>query len=323
MSEWLEVTVEMSPYGLIPVGELLEDAGVSGYVIEDEEDFRRFLEENRQYWDYVDPELLEQKRGKCCLKFYVTGDGDGRALLSRVRRELALLPEKLEVDPGTLTVSWETVREEDWANNWKRYYKPLPVGRRLRIVPAWENTQPEEGRISVVLNPGLTFGTGMHPSTKLCLQFLEETVTGGERVLDLGCGSGILSIAALLLGAGTASAWDIDPKAPDVACENAGLNGIGRDRYSAFSGDVLKNPGLLGETDIKGYNIVLANIVADVILALSPRVEDWLADRGAFICSGIIDTRAHEVEAALTQNGFRWEKREMEGWAAYLARKAE
>ena len=188
--------------------------------------------------------------------------------------------------------------DNDWAYSWQKYYyKPLEVGRRLYVVPEWMRDEPvPEGRSPLYLNPGLTFGTGSHASTQLCLEGVEEHTLTGRPVLDLGCGSGILSIAALCLGASTAAAVDIDPKAVDVAYENAALNGIGRDRYTVRAGDILSDRALAAQLACQRYHLVLANIVADVIIPLSAQVPALLAEDGVFLCSGIIDTRAHEVE---------------------------
>ena len=178
------------------------------------------------------------------------------------------------------------------------------------------------GRVPFYLNPGLTFGTGSHASTQLCLEGVEEHTVPGRDVLDLGCGSGILSIAALCLGAKSAVAVDIDPKAVDVAYENAALNGIGKDRYTVRAGNVLSDTALAVELARKRYHLVLANIVADVIIPLAPQAPGLLEEDGIFLCSGIIDVRAGEVEAALKRAGLTVTgKREKNGWAALEARR--
>ena len=214
------------------------------------------------------------------------------------------------------------IRDSDWAYSWQKYYKPLEVGRRLYVVPEWMRDEPvPEGRSPLYLNPGLTFGTGSHASTQLCLEGVEEHTLTGRPVLDLGCGSGILSIAALCLGASTAAAVDIDPKAVDVAYENAALNGIGRDRYTVRAGDILSDRALAAQLACQRYHLVLANIVADVIIPLSAQVPALLAEDGVFLCSGIIDTRAHEVEEALVRQGLTLTgRREKNGLVALEAR---
>jgi len=308
--KWLEVAVNTVPEKLDEVTAKLAAAGMDSLVIEDEGEFLRFLEENRQYWDYVDQELLDRMKGLTRIKFYVTDDADGRAQLERYTRGLG----------------WEytvtSLSDDDWAYSWQKYYKPLTVGGRLYVVPEWERGGPvPEGRTPVYLNPGLTFGTGSHASTQLCLEGVEAHTAPGASVLDLGCGSGILSIAALCLGAGSALGVDVDPKAVDVAYENAALNGIGRDRYTLWAGNVLSDPALLSELSRRRWNLVLANIVADVIIPLSEKIPGLLAGDGVFLCSGIIDARAGEVEAALKRNGLTvTRRREKNGWAALEAK---
>ena len=307
--KWLEVAVNTAPDKLDEVCAKLTAAGMDGLVIEDEGEFLRFLEQNKQYWDYVDQELLDRMRGITRVKFYVTDDADGHAQLERYTHGLGF--------EHTVT----PLSDNDWAYSWQKYYKPLTIGDRLYVVPEWERDKPvPEGRSPLYLNPGLTFGTGSHASTQLCLEGVEAHTVPGRSVLDLGCGSGILSIAALRLGAVSAKAVDIDDKCLTVAYENAALNGIGKDRYTVLVGDVLSN-GALRETLGGGYDVVVANIVADVIIGLAPMVRQFLKPGGLFLCSGIIDTRAGEVADALRQNGWEIETtRSGEGWYSYACR---
>jgi ribosomal protein L11 methyltransferase len=308
--KWLEIAINTTPDQLDEVTAKLTAAGMDGLVIEDEGDFLQFLEQNRQYWDYVDQELLDRMKGITRVKFYVTDDETGRAQLADYTRYLDL---EYTVTP---------LADHDWAYSWQKYYKPMSIGERLYVVPEWERSSPvPQGRSPLYLNPGLTFGTGSHASTQLCLEGVEAHTIPGRPVLDLGCGSGILSIAALCLGASTAVAVDIDPKAVDVAYENAALNGIGRDRYTVLAGNVIDDPELAAQLAQERYHLVLANIVADVIIPLSAQVPGLLAEDGLFLCSGIIDTRAHEVEAALARNGLTvTRRREKNGWVALEAR---
>ena len=308
--KWLEIAVNTTPDKLDEVCARLAAAGMDSLVIEDEGDFRRFLEQNRQYWDYVDQELLDRMKGVTRVKFYVTDDADGKVQLEQYTRGLDC---EYTVTP---------LADNDWAYSWQKYYRPLEIGSRLYVVPQWLREEPvPAGRVPFYLNPGLTFGTGSHASTQLCLEGVEEHTVPGRDVLDLGCGSGILSIAALCLGAKSAVAVDIDPKAVDVAYENAALNGIGRDRYTVRAGNVLSDRALAAELTQRPYHLLLANIVADVIIPLAPQVPGLLEKDGIFLCSGIIDTRAHEVEAALRQVGLTLtQKREKNGWVALEAK---
>ena len=316
--QWLELKVDTTPAGINPVSELVENLGITGLVIDDEGDFHDFLENNRQYWDYVDEDLLEQKRGVCRITFYVSADDEGWDMVAKTRIALAELKKQRD-DCGSLLLTMANMDDADWENNWKQFYKPMEIGERLIVIPEWESAKTH-GRIPLILNPGLTFGTGSHATTRLCLTALEKHVTDGQRVLDLGCGSGILSIAALLLGAEHAFACDIDEKCVDVAYENAALNGIGRDRYMVRWGDVLSDRQLQKEMGDK-YDIIVANIVSDVIIGLAPQVRPFLKEGGLFLTSGIIDTRAEEVAEKLRQNGWEIvEERSSEGWFSFLCK---
>ncbi|MCI9548835.1 MAG: methyltransferase, partial [Oscillospiraceae bacterium] len=252
---WLEVTLPVPADRLERVCDILTANGMAGLVVEEEGDFLRFLEQNRQYWDYVDEDLARRMKGASRVKFYVPDDEDGQRQL---RRYLAGLEDH---EPQIVSI-----REEDWATSWQKYYRPIPVGKRVYIVPHWMREQGvPEGRVPLYLDPGLTFGTGAHPTTQLCLELLEQALSPGGQVLDLGCGSGILAIAALALGASRAVGVDIDPMAADVAFENAALNGIGPDRLSVYAGDVLTDKKLAAKLGPGQNRVVLANIVADVI----------------------------------------------------------
>ena len=266
----------------------------------------------------MDEELLASKKGVCRVTFYVSADDDGLDTVAKVRVALSKL-KKSRSDCGGLVMTMANMDDADWENNWKQFYKPMEIGERLIVVPEWESASTH-GRVPLILNPGLTFGTGSHATTRLCLTALEKHVQSGHRVLDLGCGSGILSIAALLLGAGHAFACDIDEKCVDVAYENAALNGIGKDKYTVRWGDVLSDKQLQKEMGGQ-YDIIVANIVADVIIGLAPQVRPFLKEGGLFLTSGIIDDRADEVAEKLKAAGWQIvEQRQSEGWFSYLCK---
>ncbi len=286
--EWIECTLPCAEEPETLCARLAE-LGVEGISVEDERDFHDFLENNHQYWDYVDEALEAKFRGVSRVKFWLGDDGAGRATLEAVRAA--------GYAPQTARI-----RDEDWANNWKQYYQPIPVGERLIVVPAWEKS-PDASRTALRLDPGLIFGTGSHATTRLCLEAVERLSAPGKRVLDLGCGSGILAIGALALGCDSAVGCDIDPKAPDVAEANAALNGIGRERFRVYAGDVLADAGMRAALG-GGYDLVLANIVADVIIPLAPLARAFLAPGGDFVASGVIEGRQDEVERALRRAGF-------------------
>ncbi len=280
--------------------------GAEGFVIENEADFQDFLENNHQYWDYVDDELESRFTGVSRIKCYLCDDEDGRAVLCRIRGAY-----------GGVETSF--VEDSDWESNWREYYKPIEVGEKLVVVPEWEDI-PDDGRTALRLDPGLIFGTGSHATTRMCLAALEKYAGEGKTFLDLGCGSGILGIGALVLGSARCVGCDIDPKAPDVAASNAALNGIGSDRFKVYAGDILSDVSLrrmLGS----GYDAVLANIVSDVIIPLSALVREFMKPGAVFITSGIIDGRQDEVRAALEGNGFELvEHRNEEEWHCFVCR---
>ena len=304
---YIEVTVNTPPDEIELRCQQMADMGAEGFVIESEEDLRDFLENNRQYWDYVDEALEESFKGLSRIKCYLTDDDAGRLVLKKIRQSYE----------GVMTAP---VQDSDWENNWRQYYKPIETGKKLVVVPEWESA-PDCSRAALRLDPGLIFGTGSHATTRMCLEALEAFSGPGVKVLDLGCGSGILGIGALILGCDSCVSVDVDPKAPDVVKANAALNDIGPDRLRALAGDIIADAALRRELGA-GYDMVLANIVADVIIPLSGMVEQFMAPGAVFICSGIIDHRRGDTEAVLSANGFAIERRlSMEEWHCFVCRR--
>ena len=320
---WTQVDIYTATPAIDLLSVRLQDLGIRGCMVQDAEDFQEFLEQKDGKWDYLEDGLMDLASCETCVTVYLPEDAQGAETLAALRAMLAQMKsEDTEGQYGRLEAVCSGIREEDWANNWKQYFKPFPVGKKLYIKPSWEEpTAAAEGRTILEIDPASSFGTGQHHTTRLCLELMEnEIVPDSTRLLDLGCGSGILSIAALRLGAVSAKAVDIDDKCLTVAYENAALNGIGKDRYTVLVGDVLSN-GALRETLGGGYDVVVANIVADVIIGLAPMVRQFLKPGGLFLCSGIIDTRAGEVADALRQNGWEIETtRSGEGWYSYACR---
>ncbi len=306
--KWIEAIFKTESEEIEAFAERLGMLGADGLVLEDEADFRRFLEENKQYWDYVDEDLEKQYTGVSRVKLYVSDDDEGRAKLAAIVEGAGREPQCAVVD------------DADWENNWKQYYKPLEVGKKLLILPQWEPIPQTCSRKILRLDPGLTFGTGSHATTRMCLEALEDYAAPEKFVLDLGCGSGILGIGALVLGCAFVSGCDVDPKSPDVAMDNARLNGINESIFRIFAGDILRD-GSLRETLGQGYDIVLANIVADVIIPLAPYARDFMSPSGVFITSGIIDGRQDEVQKALEDAGFSITGHlSKAGWHCFIAK---
>ena len=261
--------------------------------------------------DAIDEALLARDRQAAVIHFYLPE-------AAHPGEAISFITERLAAEGIAHELAAASVSEEDWAENWKQYYKPERVGRRLVIRPSWEPYIQREDDIVIDLDPGSAFGTGQHETTRLCLELLEQNVRPGARVLDMGCGSGILSIAVLKLGAARAVAVDIDPHAADTAARNAAANGFGGEAFIALAGNILENPEL-SKTIGGGYGLIVANIVADVILAMRMIFFQKLKAGGRLIVSGIIEPRADEIEQALCAAGFEIkERRALRGWIAMV-----
>ena len=321
--KWIEMTVFTTEQGLDAVAARFDMLGIQQVVIEQgKESIEAFLKETAKYWDYADTDELVAGE-EPCVKAYLADAGENMELVHAAEASFDEL-RKMDVgiDLGSLRFVVRMTDEEDWANNWKVYYKPLKIGERLLVCPSWESLSDAEGRTVLSLDPGMAFGTGSHHTTRMCLQYLEKTVKEGDMLLDLGCGSGILSIAGVLLGAKSALAVDIDPIAEKIAYENAEINGVLRDRYEVRIGDVLTDDALRAGLAAQQYEVITANIVASVIIALLPVVPPLLKEGGAFITSGIIRDRLDEVKETILANGLTIESEDIsEEWCAILARK--
>ena len=301
--QWLELTIRTAPAGIDLLCAELTEAGFDSFVIDDCCQFEDFLETSKEYWDYVDESLSEKMKDISQVRLYLESDS-AEAKITELRQILAALPGTYPAfDFGPLTIALENVPEEDWENSWKKNYRPLPVGEKFLVVPKWMTVDDTKGRLPVILDLGLTFGTGAHDSTQMCMRALEHLIHGGERIADLGSGSGILSICALRLGAASAAGIDIDPAAEHIARENALQNGYDGSVFTACTGNVTEDQALMKKLSAGGYDIVCANIVAGVILQLLPVVPAFLRPDGIFLCSGILRSREEEVRTAIESVG--------------------
>ena len=307
---WLEITVNTASKDVEDVAARLTARGYADLVIEDQAEFESFLEENRAYWDYIDDEFQKKLEGLSRIKLYL--EGSDEAGLARLRDTVAELGLTMEAKP---------LPETNWEESWKDSYPPQEVGENLVVLPYWL-AEEETERKKIILDPGLTFGTGAHPSTQMVMEAMEQRVQPGWHCLDLGSGSGILSITALRLGAQSAVGVDIDPKAEDIARENAAYNGFGSPAFTALTGNVTEDKALMGRLSENHYDLLLVNIVADVIIGLSPVLPDFMGEDTLLICSGILDSRLGDVTAALKKAGLTvTEIRAKEEWRCVLAKR--
>ena len=316
--EWTELNIYTTTEGIDLICSRLMDIGVKGFAIKDAEDFNEFLENKNGKWDYIDEDLLGLSDCETCITIYLPNNNQGAEMLISVN---AMLKKMKAADTenvfGRLETDFSSIREEDWANNWKQYFKPLKIGNKLLIKPSWEDYKADgDERIILEIDPASSFGTGQHHTTRLCLELLENSIEKGDELLDMGCGSGILSIGAMLLGAENAVAVDIEENAVASAIENAAKNNIPEDKYIAYCGNVLSDNALADKID-KKYDIITANIVADVLIAMGSLFDRYLKENGILIISGIIEERMDEVINAVENCGFtKLEQNIKEGWAA-------
>lgn len=296
---WIEISISTLSSSVETVAAQLTAGGFSDFVLEDQQEFESFLEDNKAYWDYIDEKLQEKLQGLSCIKLYLEDtDKQGHARLEALLAKL-----RSQGDLGQLETKENLLPETNWEESWKENYPPQEVGKNLIVLPYWLASTDESGRTPIILDPGLTFGTGAHASTQMVLEAMENHVKPGDHCLDLGSGSGILSIAALRLGAASAVGVDIDPKAEDIARENAAYNHFAAPEFTALTGNVTTDRKMMDALKQKEYDMVLVNIVADVIIGLSPVLPEFLSEKSKLICSGILDTRLNDVVSALEKAG--------------------
>ncbi len=301
---WTEIKITVPASSAGTAGDIANMTVPHGIYIEDYSD----LEEGAMeiaHIDLIDEALLQKDRTKAIIHVYISPEDNPAEAVS-------FLEERLSACGIPYEVELAGCRMEDWINNWKQYFKPIPVGEKLLIRPIWEEDFDPRGRAVLNLEPGLAFGTGTHETTRLCMELIEKYLPEGADFLDMGCGSGILSVAALLLGARSAVGVDIDPLAVKTAVENARLNGV-EGRFTGVCGN-------LAEKVTGQYQLIAANIVADVVILLSQDAPDFLASGGVYVISGIIDSRERDVLDALAGRFQVVERREDRGWVAMALR---
>jgi ribosomal protein L11 methyltransferase len=302
--EWIQGKIYTTTEGVEPVTGLLMTCGIDDTQIQDEEELRRFLKENPHQWDYIEEEI--EFAPYVCVLFYTQEKQAVAAVCSALSD---LRQTSLDLPLGSLKLELETRDDGEWKDVWKQYYKPFEVGERIIICPEWETYQSSGNKIILRMNPGHVFGTGLHQTTQLCVCQIERYAPKSRLVLDIGCGSGVLFIAAMLLGASHAFACDLEPDAITVASQNAAANRLAAERFSVVCGNVLTNGELRRQIRLQSYNArydcITANITADAIIQLAAFVPQWLASGGVFIASGIIGERLAVTKAALGNAGLR------------------
>ena len=320
---WTQVDIYTTTEAVERLSLQLEDFGIRGCVVQDAKDFQEFLEQKDGKWDYLEDGLMELANCETCITVYLPENAQGAETLAAVRAWLSQLKAQDTAHRyGRLEIVCSGIREEDWANNWKQYFKPFPVGEKLYIKPSWEAaTAQAQGRTILEIDPASSFGTGQHHTTRLCLELMESEIHPDTQLLDLGCGSGILFIGGLLLGAASAYAVDIEENAVRIAQENAEKNHLDPNTYTISCGNVITDAALVSQIG-SGYDVITANIVADVIKGMAPLFPRFLRDNGILILSGIITERADEVIETVTAYDFTvLETREASGWCAVKLQK--
>ena len=309
MSEWTEVKICVNADDVDKAGDIATMVVPYGIYIEDYRDLEQ------QAWeiahiDLIDEELLQKDRSKAFVHIYISPE-------ENPLEAVAFLQDRLASEGIANEIATNQCRNEDWENNWKQYFHPIPVGQKLLIRPTWEEEYDPMGRTVLNIEPGLAFGTGTHETTRLCLETLEKYITPETEVLDVGCGSGILSIASLLLGAKSATGVDIDALAVKTAEENGEANGLHEPKLTFLQGNLTDK--------VSGkYDVVVANIVADIIILFCKDVAKFMKDDAVFIASGIIDTREQDVIDAFEKYGFTVKARHTEkGWVCFECVKSD
>lgn len=319
---WIEVSIYTTTNGIEIINGALIKLGINDAVIEDASVFEDFLHEDTMNWDYYDEELTKMKDCESCIKVYLADNSQGNELFNEIKKFVEnLKTEYMDVDFGRLEITTRTLNEEDWANNWKQYFKPFTVSDKIIIKPSWEEyNESTEGKLILEIDPGMSFGTGQHHTTRLCIEQIIKHMTEGMRVLDMGCGSGILSIASILLGAENCVGVDIDENAVRIAKENAELNNIYEDRFTVYCGDVTNDEKLQEKIGNNKYDMIAVNIIAQIIMGMSMTFPKFLKKGGLVIASGIIKKYLQDVLDNFKELGFEViEINDSEEWVCVTA----
>lgn len=321
--DWTEAVIYTTSEGADIVCGCLIGLNITGFVIKDSKDFEDFLNNKISNWDYIDDDLMGLKDCETSVTVYLPSNSQGAELLLLVKDELnALKLRDTDGRFGRLEVELSSVSEDDWANNWKKYFKPLKIGEKLLVKPTWEEIPSgEDDRVVIEVDPASSFGTGQHNTTQLCLENIERYISPGDKALDLGCGSGILSIACILLGAKNVTLVDIDENSVKIASENILQNKIGKEKFKTFCGNIIDDEALRNEIG-DGYDFVCANIVSDILIGMSPYFSLFLKSGKTLVISGVISERKQEVVGIIEKSGFTLEEfKEKDGWVSAVFRK--
>ena len=310
--KWIEVTIKTTTEAVEALTNILDDLRTGGVMIEDPKDFF-FQKKNELDWDYVEEEGFNTRNSEGVLiKTYISEERNVMELVETIKQKVSTLT-GFGIDIGEGSVSLGQVNEEDWANEWKKYYKPTKIGEKLVVKPTWEDYEVQDGDLVIELDPGMAFGTGTHETTTMCMRELEKYVTEDSKVFDIGCGSGILAIAAAKLGAKDVIAVDLDEVAVKVAAENVAHNHV-QDSVQVLHGNLI-------DVVSDKADVVVANIIADIIKILAKDVHSCMKEDAVFISSGIIHAKVDEVKESLIENGFEIiEVKTLGEWNAIVAK---
>lgn len=310
--KWIEVTIKTTTEAVEAITNILDDLRTGGVMIEDPKDFF-FQKKNELDWDYIEEEVFNKRNSEGVLiKTYISEERNVMELVEIIKQKVSALT-GFGIDIGEGSVSLGQVNEEDWANEWKKYYKPTKIGEKLVVKPTWEDYEVQDGDLVIELDPGMAFGTGTHETTTMCMRELEKYVTEDSKVFDIGCGSGILAIAAAKLGAKDVIAVDLDEVAVKVAAENVAHNHV-QDSVKVLHGNLI-------DVVSDKADVVVANIIADIIKILAKDVHSCMKEDAVFISSGIIHAKVDEVKESLIENGFEIiEVKTLGEWNAIVAK---